>query len=141
MAAELRELDDVVRKLYFCDTFIISLCKLFVAFVRKRNLSGDQVAIYWKEPLEHVPAPCFGKKLNEYVDIQGFATNDLWWIHDMFARAAQSESLHGQERMDCFVDYMTGRGMCLVEARYIWRHMVNPARSGLDATIRSRWAI
>lgn len=101
-------------------------------------MQGDCISTLWSEPLETLPAPCFGTDLDEYVDTLAFTTSDLWVIFEVYSLARWDPSLPTSERKAHFVSNMAGRGLTIVEARYIWDRM---AVIPNNPNVRQRWAI
>ncbi|KAK7678108.1 hypothetical protein QCA50_018901 [Cerrena zonata] len=99
--------------------------------------AGEPVKILLEKPEDTLPAPCFGKDLNEYVDSLALSTGDLWTIYDVYAAARWDKLIPIDERMNAFVTNMTQRGLSILEAQYIWKWMVT--KPG-EADVRTRWS-
>ena len=64
-----------------------------LAFLHICNLHGEHTRILVDPPTELVPVPCFGMLVDTYVNIQGFTTNDLWLIYDLYTSSRFASSL------------------------------------------------
>ena len=128
---------DVIRK-SFPSLPLVQSIDVRAAFLRKRNLHGDITKIYWTEPSGTLPAPSFGSLIDNYVDVQGFCTNDLWVICDLWSKAFRSSDPSPDAQADMFVSDMTARGMSIFEARFFWKNIEDISQ---HEGIRLRWAI
>lgn len=76
-----------------------------------RELSGIQSTLYSPPPADDTPLPSFGDVADSYLEAHGYSSRALLCIQH-----ALDISVSGQQ----FVDDISGRGLPVTEARWLW---------------------